>query len=69
MSKTLEEHIIDEIIAKGNIYGQVASLIKNDKRKVEGFILECFEQTHTPGFKEAYSKELIDLIIKYKYKT
>lgn len=61
----IEQQILSEIIASGGLYSQVACLIKDNPTKVEGFILECFQQTHTPGFQERYSQDLIDRIIQY----
>jgi hypothetical protein len=42
--KNLERKIINALIKKGGLYGEVANLNKNDSVKSRQFIFECYKQ-------------------------
>ena len=42
--KNLERKIINALIKKGGLYGEVANLYKNDSVKSRQFIYGCYEQ-------------------------
>jgi hypothetical protein len=56
--KKLEKELIEEIIKKGGIYGEIANLYKNDPIKSRQFIFECFEQVNQKTIANFWGRKL-----------
>ncbi|MFN8116793.1 MAG: hypothetical protein U0W65_11815 [Bacteroidia bacterium] len=57
--------ILQRIINKGGLYGDIANFYKNDSFKSHQFLLECSEQCHHTSLIEFFGEQLIEDIILY----
>ena len=57
--------ILNQIIKKGGLLGNVALSFRQDKEKTSRYLKECYQMTHTKLAKELWGDELTQSIIDY----
>jgi hypothetical protein len=60
--------ILNEIIKKGGMFGQVAFMYINDEKQAKEFIKECSKHIKIDNMKEFWGEELVDKIQRYNEK-
>ncbi len=65
LMKNLERKIINALIKKGGLYGEVANLNKNDSVKSRQFIFDCYEQLKNKTAQKFFGKKLVAQIKYY----
>ena len=65
VNKNLERKIINALIKKGGLYGEVGKLNKNDNEKSRQLIFECQVQLKNKTAVKFFGKKLVNLIKYY----
>lgn len=57
--------ILNQIIARGGIFGRCAEMYCDDDEKAKQFLRECFEQCHVETVVEFWGYDLVQEIIDF----
>ena len=63
--KLRRKTILNDIKAKGGLYGKAAEMYMNDNEKTDLFIKECVEQCHKKLAQDMWGDKLVTEIINY----